>query len=137
MPVIDVEGFENCICHHPELVNLYECRIGVGTRIASYVEIGQAEIGMDCKIEAFAFIPPGTVIGDNVFIGPHACICNTKHPMEGEPYDGVRIEDNAVIGANSTILPGVRIGESAVIAAGAVVTKDVNPGTTVKGNPAK
>ena len=47
------------------------------------------------------------------------------------------IEDDVSIGANATILPGVRLGRGCVVGAGAVVTKDVPPGMTVIGNPAK
>jgi acetyltransferase-like isoleucine patch superfamily enzyme len=34
-------------------------------------------------------------------------------------------------------LCGIEIGENAVIGAGSVVTKNVEPNTTVKGNPAR
>ena len=34
------------------------------------------------------------------------------------------------------ILPGVRIGEGSIVAAGSVVTKDIEPGCLVGGNPA-
>lgn len=49
----------------------------------------------------------------------------------------VVVEDGAWIGFNSIILKGVTIGAGAIVAAGSVVTKDVAPGTTVAGNPAK
>jgi carbonic anhydrase/acetyltransferase-like protein (isoleucine patch superfamily) len=38
---------------------------------------------------------------------------------------------------NSIILPGVSIGEDAIIGAGSVVTRNVDAGTVVAGNPAK
>ncbi|HOB26130.1 MAG TPA: acyltransferase [Bacilli bacterium] len=49
----------------------------------------------------------------------------------------IEIMDNVFIGCNSTILGNIRIGPNAVIAAGSVVTKDVEEGTVVAGNPAR
>ncbi|MCK5534925.1 sugar O-acetyltransferase, partial [bacterium] len=49
----------------------------------------------------------------------------------------VIIRKRAFIGTGAIILPGVEVGESAVVGAGAVVTKDVVPGITVIGIPAK
>lgn len=49
----------------------------------------------------------------------------------------IKICDKAWIGFNSIILKGVTIGEGAVVGCGSVVTKDVEPYTTVAGNPAK
>ena len=47
----------------------------------------------------------------------------------------VIIEDEVMIGANSTILPGVVIGKRAVVAAGSVVHKDIPEGCFAGGNP--
>jgi acetyltransferase-like isoleucine patch superfamily enzyme len=47
------------------------------------------------------------------------------------------IGKRAFIGVNSTILPGVRVGEKAIVGAGSVVSKDVPPGATVAGVPAR
>lgn len=49
----------------------------------------------------------------------------------------VVIQDGAWVAAGAIILPGVTIGERAVVAGGAVVTKDVPPGVTVGGIPAR
>jgi tetrahydrodipicolinate N-succinyltransferase len=43
----------------------------------------------------------------------------------------------AAIGAASTILPGVTIGDGALVGAGSVVTRAVEAGTVVAGNPAR
>jgi acetyltransferase-like isoleucine patch superfamily enzyme len=138
MPVNNVEGFEGCICHHSELVNLYECEIGEGAKIGAFVEIGRGvKIGKDCKIQSFAFIPEGVVIGDNVFIGPHVVFCNVKFPMAGDKYQATVVMNGAIIGAGAVILPGITIGERAFVGAGAVVTKNVRAGETVMGNPAR
>lgn len=110
-------------------------------KIYEYVFIGpDVKIGDGCKIQAFAFIPDNVIIGNNVFIGPHACFTNDKYPPSNGAWKNgppTIVGDNAVIGANATILPGINIGEGAIIGAGAVVTKDVPAFTTVKGNPAR
>ncbi len=54
--------------------------------------------------------------------------------MVHNPHDG---KAGASIGANATIVCGVTIGEGATVGAGAVVTKDVPPGESVVGNPAR
>jgi acetyltransferase-like isoleucine patch superfamily enzyme len=144
----DVKLGKDVIVYHPELVNLYGCEIGDGTKIAAFVEIGRnVRVGRNCKIEAFAFIPEGVAIGDGVFVGPHACFTNDKYPRasseggvqnQGE-WELVKtiVEDGASIGANATILCGVTLGKGCLVAAGSVVTKDVPPNKLVMGRPAK
>jgi acetyltransferase-like isoleucine patch superfamily enzyme len=125
---------------HPELVNIYDSEIGEGTKIACFVEIGGSKIGKHCKIEAFAFIPPGSIIEDYVFIGPHVNLTNDKYPnllLSSWELKSVIIKRGARVGAGAVILPGVVIGEEAMIGAGAVVTKNVLARTTFYGNPAR
>ena len=47
------------------------------------------------------------------------------------------IEDDVWISCMAVILPGVKIGKGSIVAAGSVVTKDIDPGSLVAGNPAK
>jgi UDP-2-acetamido-3-amino-2,3-dideoxy-glucuronate N-acetyltransferase len=125
---------------HPEQVNIYDSTIGDNTKIASFVEIGGSVIGRDCKIQAHAFIPPGTRIGDGVFIGPHVVVCNDKYPnaMASEwETKGVKVEDGASVGAGSVILPGVTVGKNSFVGAGSVVAEDVAAGAVVFGEKAK
>jgi UDP-2-acetamido-3-amino-2,3-dideoxy-glucuronate N-acetyltransferase len=48
-----------------------------------------------------------------------------------------RVCRGASIGSGATILCGITIGEKAMVGAGAVVTRDVAPGETVVGVPAR
>lgn len=83
-------------------------------------------------------------IGDRTQIGPGVQILAADHPRDaagrasglefGRP---VRIGRNVWIGGGAIILPGVSIGDDALIGAGSVVTRDVPPGATVVGNPAR
>jgi len=145
----DVRLGKDVIIYHPNLVNLYGCEIGDGSKIGAFVEIRRtAKIGANVKIQAFALIPEGITIEDGVFIGPHVCFTNDKYPcaintdgkMKG-PDDWeiipTVVKRGAALGANSTILCGITIGEYALIAAGAIVTKDVPPYAMVAGVPAR
>jgi maltose O-acetyltransferase len=83
-------------------------------------------------------------IGDRTQIGPAAQIYAADHPRDAQSRRGglefgrpVRIGSDVWIGGGAIILPGVTIGNGAVIGAGSVVTRDVGPGITVTGNPAR
>ena len=110
--------------------------IGDGTKIGSLVHVDyDVKIGMRCKIEGCVYIPPLTVIGDNVFVGPGAIFTNDPYPPSSRLV-GTRVEDKAVVGAGAVIGPGLTLGRNCVVGMGAVVTRDVPPEAVVYGNPA-
>jgi len=133
----------------PNLVNLYGCHIGAGTRIGAFVEIQKGvHVGRNVKIQAFAFIPEGVTIQDGAFIGPHVCFTNDRNPRSVDENGRLLGRDDwecettlvcerASIGANVTIRCGVKIGVGSLVGAGSVVTRDVADGQVVKGNPAR
>jgi maltose O-acetyltransferase len=84
------------------------------------------------------------VLGDNCQVGPAVQIYAADHPRDAElrrqGYESgrpVRIGDNVWLGGGTIVLPGVSIGDDAIVGAGSVVTREVPPGTTVAGNPAR
>lgn len=82
----------------------------------------------------------GVEIGEGVMIGPHVSLLTANHDFADHYVllcGEIKLQKNAWIGANATILAGVTVGENAVVAAGAVVTKDVPANTVVGGNPAR
>jgi maltose O-acetyltransferase len=83
-------------------------------------------------------------IGDKTQIGPMVQILAADHPRDAASRDAglengrpVTIGRNVWIGGGALILPGVTVGDDAIIGAGAVVTRDVAPGATVAGTPAR
>jgi maltose O-acetyltransferase len=110
------------------------------------------DYGFNIKLGANVFLNFNCVIldvvevtiGDETQIGPAVQIYAADHPRDpaqrrkglelGRP---VRIGRNVWIGGGAIILPGVKIGDDAVIGAGSVVTRNVDPGATVVGNPAR
>ncbi len=145
----DVKLGKNVIIYHPDLVNMYGCEIGDGSKIGAFVEIRKrVKIGCDVKIQAFAFIPEDVTIEDGVFIGPHVCFTNDKYPHAVNPDGSLMqagdwtslptfVKRYASIGANATILCGITVGEHAMVGAGAAVIHDVPAYTIVAGVPAR
>jgi len=130
-------------------VNLYGCTIGDESKIGTFVEIQKnAFIGKRCKISSHTFICEGVTIEDECFVGHGVVFINDRRPMAANPDGSPQTEADwkvvptlvkrrASIGSGAVILCGVTIGEGALIGAGAVVTKDVPPGATVAGSPAR
>ncbi|MDX2137836.1 MAG: serine acetyltransferase [Chloroflexota bacterium] len=79
-----------------------------------------------------------TVIGRNVTLFHGVTIGAKEEPTDhGLEVNCPTIEDEVWIGAHAVIIGAVRVGKGSIIAPGSIVTKDVEPYTTVAGNPAK
>ena len=112
-------------CQTTKLLDEISC--AEGSILCSYSIItSNAKIGRFFHANLHSYVAHDCVIGDYVTFAPHVC-CNGN----------VRIDDHAYIGSNAVIRPGLVIGRGAFVGMGAVVTRDVPPGVTVAGNPAR
>ena len=106
--------------------------LGEGAALSPFVTLtSNIRIGRHFHANLYSYVEHDCVIGDFVTFAPGAK-CNGN----------VHIEDHAYIGAGAVIKQGkpgqpLVIGRGALVGMGAVVTRDVPPGITVVGNPAK
>jgi bifunctional UDP-N-acetylglucosamine pyrophosphorylase / glucosamine-1-phosphate N-acetyltransferase len=106
--------------------------IGPRCRIGNFAEVKKSRIGAGTQQHHFSYIGDADV-GEDVNVGAGSVTAN---------YDGTRkhpttIEDRVKLGVDTMMVAPVTIGEGATTGAGAVVTRDVAPGKTVVGMPAR
>ena len=109
------------------VVQMDDVVIGVGACLSPFVTLtSNIRIGRCFHANLYSYVEHDCIIGDYVTVAPGAKI-----------NGNVKIGDYAYIGSGAVIRQGITIGESATVGMGAVVTRDVMPGVTVFGNPAK
>ncbi len=136
------------------------CEIGAGTKIWHFCHImkeakigercilgqnvcvaGGVVIGNNVKIQNNVSVYTGTVIEDDVFLGPSCVLTNVTNPrsqiVRHDLYEKTLLRRGATVGANATIICGVTLGRYCFVSAGAVVTKDVPDYALMMGVPAK
>lgn len=114
------------------VVTMDDVQLGEGAILCPFVTLtSNIRIGRYFHANLYSYVEHDCVIGDFVTFAP-GVKCNGN----------VVIEDHAYIGAGAVIKQGqpgkpLVIGRGAVVGMGAVVTRDVAPGATVVGNPAR
>ncbi|MCB0973666.1 MAG: bifunctional UDP-N-acetylglucosamine diphosphorylase/glucosamine-1-phosphate N-acetyltransferase GlmU [Actinobacteria bacterium] len=103
-----------------------------GAKVGSFAETKNARLAPGAKVPHLSYVGDAEV-GARANVGAGTITAN---------YDGVNksktvIGDGAFIGSNSVLVAPVTVGAGAKTGAGAVVTRDVQPGETVVGVPAR
>ena len=133
---------------------LENARVGDGTKVNAS-QIYNSSVGYDTHVGPFAYIRPGSNVGNCVRVGDFVEIKNSN-VSDGTKishltyvgdsdvgknvnfgcgtvtvnYDRAKkyrtvIEDSAFIGCNTNLIAPVRVGEGAYIAAGSTITDDI------------
>jgi bifunctional UDP-N-acetylglucosamine pyrophosphorylase/glucosamine-1-phosphate N-acetyltransferase len=106
--------------------------VGAGSEIGNYAEIKKSRIGARVRQHHFSYLGDAQV-GDDVNIGAGTVTAN----FDGTAKHETVIGDGAFIGVDTMLRAPVTIGPGAKTGAGSVVTRDVAPGRTVVGMPAR
>lgn len=125
--LLEEEGLKPVtIAHHTAWI-ARDAKIGIGTLIdANAVVMAKAKIGNHCNI------------GPSSSIGHHDELGDAVDTSAGSTIGGyVQVGDNVWIGLGCAILSRLTIGDDSTIGCGSVVLRDVPPGITVLGNPAR
>lgn len=117
-------------------------------RTVKIPQIGGVFIGDDVEIGACSTVDRGTIadtvinsgtkidnhvqVGHNVQIGEN-CLISAQSGLSGSSV----LKDRVVMAARSGVKDHVTVGEASIVAALGGVTKDVGPGSTVSGFPAR
>ena len=104
----------------PHAVARYGSYISKGTILMpSYVNIG-AYVGTGTMVDTWATVGSCAQIGKNVHLSGGVGIGGVLEPLQAVP---VIIEDNCFIGSRCVVVEGVRIEKEAVLGANVVITK--------------
>lgn len=126
------DGVQPWTVQAANVVSMDAVELGAGAILSPFVTLtSNVRIGQHFHANLYSYVEHDCVIGDFVTFAP-GVMCNGN----------IVVEDHAYIGAGAIIKQGqpgkpLVIGRGAVVGMGAVVTKNVPPGATVVGNPAR
>jgi bifunctional UDP-N-acetylglucosamine pyrophosphorylase / glucosamine-1-phosphate N-acetyltransferase len=106
--------------------------VGARCRIGNFAEIKKSRLGPGTQQHHFSYIGDAEV-GEGVNVGAGSVTAN----FDGVAKHRTVIGDRVKLGVDTMMVAPVTIGPDAVTGAGAVVTRDVAPGKTVVGMPAR
>ncbi|MEU9985933.1 bifunctional UDP-N-acetylglucosamine diphosphorylase/glucosamine-1-phosphate N-acetyltransferase GlmU [Streptomyces sp. NPDC048045] len=99
-------------------------RLGVKSKIGTYVETKNAAIGEGTKVPHLSYVGDAT-IGDFTNIGAASVFVN----YDGESKHHTTVGSHCKTGSDNMFVAPVTVGDGAYTAAGSVITKDVPPGS--------
>jgi bifunctional UDP-N-acetylglucosamine pyrophosphorylase / glucosamine-1-phosphate N-acetyltransferase len=107
-------------------------QVGPRCRIGNFAEIKNSRLGAGTQQHHFSYLGDAE-IGDDVNVGAGSVTAN----FDGRAKHRTTVGDRVSLGVDTMMVAPVTIGEGATTGAGSVVTRDVPPGKTVVGIPAR
>ncbi|MET7681907.1 bifunctional UDP-N-acetylglucosamine diphosphorylase/glucosamine-1-phosphate N-acetyltransferase GlmU [Streptomyces sp. NPDC005423] len=99
-------------------------RLGVRSKVGTYVETKNAVIGEGTKVPHLSYVGDAT-IGEHTNIGAASVFVN----YDGQDKHHTTIGSHCRTGSDNMFVAPVTVGDGAYTAAGSVITKDVPPGS--------
>jgi len=106
--------------------------LGPNVHVGTSAEIKNSHLGSGTRVGHFSYLGD-TEVGEDVNVGAGAITAN----YDGSAKHRTSIGDDAFVGSDTVMVAPVSIGEGARTGAGSVVNRDVLPGATVAGVPAR
>jgi bifunctional UDP-N-acetylglucosamine pyrophosphorylase/glucosamine-1-phosphate N-acetyltransferase len=107
-------------------------RLDGDNRVGNFVEVKNSTYRRGVKSAHLSYLGDA-VIGEETNVGAGTITCN----FDGKQKNRTTIGKRVSIGSNTSIVAPRTIGDDALTGAGSVITKDVEPGERVAGNPAR
>jgi sugar O-acyltransferase (sialic acid O-acetyltransferase NeuD family) len=112
---------------HPSAAVHDSVELGAGTVVFAGAAIQpDTRVGAHCIVNTSASIDHDCVLGEAVHVAP-----GTR--LGGD----VTLEEGVFLGIGGVVAPGLRVGAETVVGAGAAVVRDLPPGITAVGVPAR
>lgn len=149
LPIITVPGGKLFNSIRVSIVRSIFDKCGKGVIIGQNVYFGvgnSISVGNGSTINSNSRLESNIEIGDDVLIGPDVVMMTSSHQFErvdipishqGMINKKITIGNDVWIGTRVVILPGVKINDQAIIGANTVVTKDVPARAIFAGSPGK
>ena len=124
------ERFKNVcwpVCIHPLVCVDSSVRLGAGTVVLSGAIVeSDASVGRQSIVNSGSFVGHDAKIGNFCHLAPRSAIGN-----------GSVLEDDVLVGMSATVRPYTKIFRGATAGMGSLVMKNIGPGGTYVGQPAK